>query len=188
MEDLKTGISITDLGLNDFRMDLVSYMAEHGDPSRTPNGMHAIVPADPARGLLPGALFTLRNREDGVNIDQRNRLHPYYLVYIGENGEVVTRHTEVKRLLDLARTACKGSAEPLQELCTQFNESTRDGRDMKRYTAMLGQAIRSMIDVKEEGDIDSLFTPGKTTALVDSISGLDDFELISFLIIQEVKS
>jgi hypothetical protein len=188
MEDLKTGISITDLGLNDFRMDLVSYMNEHGDPSRTPNGMHAIVPADPARGLMPGALFTLRNREDGVNIDQRNRLHPYYLVYIGENGEVVTRHTEVKRLLDLARTACKGRAEPSQELCTQFNEATRDGRDMRFYTRMLGQAIRSMIDVKEEGDIDSLFTPGKTTALVDSISGLDDFELISFLIIQEVKS
>jgi hypothetical protein len=160
-------------------------MTEHGDPSRTPNGMHAIVPADPARGLLPGALFTLRNREDGVNIDQRNRLHPYYLFYIGENGEVITRHTEVKRLLDLARTACKGRAEPVQELCEKFNEATRDGRDMKRYTAMLGQAIRSMIDVKEEGDIDSLFTPGKTTALVDSISGLDDFELISFIVIKE---
>jgi hypothetical protein len=184
MEDLKTGISITDLGLNDFRMDLVSYVKEHGDPSRTPNGMHAIVPADPERGLHPGALFALRNRVDGVNIDQLNRLHPYYLIYIGEDGQVVIRHTEVKRLLDLARTACKGRDEPIRELCQKFNENTRDGRDMKRYSNLLDQAIRSVIDVKEESDIDSLFTPGKTTALVETISGLDDFELIAFIVIQ----
>lgn len=181
MEDLKTGISITDLGLNDFRMDLVSFVKEHGDPSRTPNGLHAVVPADPERGLLPGVLFTLRNREDGVNIDHQNRLHPYYLVFIGEDGEVITQHTEVKRLLDLARTACKGRDEPYSELCQQFNEATKDGRDMSAYSALLDQAIRSMIEVKEEGDVDSLFVPGKTTALVDSISGLDDFELIAFL-------
>lgn len=186
MEDLKTGISITDLGLNDFRMDLVAYVKEHGDPSRTPNGLHAIVPADPARGLRPGVIFTLRNREDGVNIDRLNRLHPYYLVYIGDDGQVLVRHTEVKRLLDLARTACKGRAEPLHDLCNAFNAATGDGRDMKRYSALLDRAIRSMIDVKEEGDLDSLFTPGRTSALVDSIRGLDDFELISFLVIQEV--
>lgn len=184
MEDLKTGISITDLGLNDFRMDLVGYVKEHGDPSRTPNGLHAIVPAAPDRGLFPGVLFTLRNRENGVNIDLQNRLHPYYLVFIGESGEVLTRHTEVKRLLDLARTVCKGRDEPYAALCQRFNEATHDGRDMSRYSALLDQAIRSMIEVKQEGDIDSLFTPGKTTALVDSISGLDDFELISFLIVQ----
>ncbi|MDH4444715.1 MAG: C-terminal helicase domain-containing protein [Akkermansiaceae bacterium] len=184
MEDLKTGISITDLGLNDFRMDLVSYMKEHGDPSRTPNGMHAIVPADPERGLPPGVLFTLRNREDGVNIDQLNRLHPYYLVYVGEDGQIITRHTEVKRLLDLARTACKGRDELILDLCHKFNSATKDGRDMKRYSLQLDQAIRSMIDVKEESDIDSLFTPGTTTALVDSIRGLDDFELIAFIVIQ----
>lgn len=184
MEDLKSGISITDLGLNDFRMDLVSYVKENGDPSRTPNGMHAIVPADPDRGLHPGALFTLRNREDGVNIDQLNRLHPFYIVYVGEDGQFITRHTEVKRLLDLARTACKGRDEPIRELCRIFNERTQDGRNMKRYSDLLDQAIRSMIHVKEESDIDSLFTPGTTTALVDSIRGLDDFELIAFIVIQ----
>jgi hypothetical protein len=186
MEDLKTGISITDLGLNDFRMDLAAYVKAHGDPSRTPNGLHAIVPADPARGLPPGVIFTLRNREDGVNIDRLNRLHPYYLVYIGDDGQVLVRHTEVKRLLDLARTACKSRAEPMHDLCTAFNAATADGRDMKRYSGMLGQAIRSMIDVKEESALDSLFVPGKTSALVAPIRGLDDFELISFLIIQEV--
>jgi hypothetical protein len=184
MEDLKTGIAITDLGLNDFRMDLVAYVKEHGDPSRTPNGLHAVVPADPERGLPPGVIFTLRNRVDGVNIDHLNRLHPYYLVYIGEDGSVVTRHTEVKRLLDLARSASRGRSEPHPVLCAEFNEATDDGRNMKRYSSLLDQAIRSIIDVKEQGDIDSLFSPGTTTALVDSISGLDDFELIAFLVIQ----
>ncbi|MCF6311503.1 MAG: DEAD/DEAH box helicase [Verrucomicrobiales bacterium] len=186
MEDLKTGISITDLGLNDFRMDLVGYVKEHGDPSRTPNGMHAVVPADPDRGLHPGAIFVLRNRNEGVNIDQQNRLHPYYLVYIADNGDVLIHHTEVKRLLDLARTASKGRGEPDTALCRAFNAITRDGRDMGRYSDLLDQAIRSMIEIQEEGDIDSLFTPGSTSALVDSIKGLDDFELIAFRVIQEL--
>jgi len=188
MEDLKTGISITDLGLNDFRMDLVGYVKEHGDPSRTPNGMHAIVPADPEKGLVPGALFALRNRNEGVNIDQLNRLHPYYLVYIAESGDVHIQHTEVKRLLDLARTASKGRSEPIPELCHAFNAATRDGREMGKYSDLLDQAIRSMVDVKEEGDVDSLFTPGATTALVDSIKGLDDFELIGFLVVQSQEN
>ena len=77
-----------------------------------------------------------------------------------------------------------GRDEPIRELCQKFNEGTRDGRDMKRYSNLLDQAIRSVIDVKEESDIDSLFTPGKTTALVETISGLDDFELIAFIVIQ----
>lgn len=184
MEDLKTGISITDLGLNDFRMDLVSYVKGHGEPSRTPNGMHAIVPADAERGLHPGAIFALRNRENGVNIDQLNRLHPYYLIYISENGEVLIQHTEVKRLLDIARKASKGRSEPNPELCKAFNTATKEGREMGRYSDLLDRAISSMVEAKEEGDIDSLFTPGTTTALIDSIKGLDDFELIAFLVVQ----
>ncbi|MGE9271480.1 MAG: ATP-dependent helicase, partial [Verrucomicrobiales bacterium] len=134
-----------------------------------------------------GAIFALRNRNGGVNIDQQNRLHPYYLVYIGQDGEVLIRHTEVKRLLDLARTASKGRSEPIPELCRAFNAATQDGRKMDRCSDLLDQAIRSMIQVKEEGDIDSLFTPGATTALVDSIKGLDDFELIAFLVVLDSK-
>ena len=107
MEDLKTGVSITDLGLNDFRMDLLNYVKANGDMAGVPSGMHAVVPAAPERGLLPGVIFTLRNLNQGVNVNQQNRLHPYYLVYINENGDVITNHTEVKRLLDLVRSACK---------------------------------------------------------------------------------
>jgi hypothetical protein len=166
-------------------MDLLQYIREHGELDQVPNGMHAVVPAQPELGLEPGVIFALRNRNDSVHESLHNRLQPYYLVYIGENGKVITNHSEVKKLLDLLRGSCKGEPEPLMEVCHQFNELTEEGRHMNRYSDLLSGAIRSMIDVKEEHDIDSLFTGGQTTALVDTIRGLDDFELIAFLVIME---
>jgi hypothetical protein len=185
LEDVRTGISITDLGLNDFRMDLLNHIKEHGDLEHLPNGMHAVVPAQPALGLKPGVIFALKNIHDSVNINQQNRLHPYYLVYVGHDGGVIIDHTEVKRLLDLIRTSCKGQAEPIRAVCQLFNERTQDGRKMEQCSTLLSAAIRSMIEVKEEKDIDSLFSGGRTTALVHAIAGLDDFELIAFLVIEE---
>ena len=185
LEDLKTGVSITDLGLNDFRMDLLNYVKANGELNNVPSGMHAVVPAKPEMGLRPGVIFTLRNRNPSVNVSQHNRLHPYYLVYINREGEVIHDHTEVKRLLDLVRTCCKGQAQPIPDVCQLFNKETADGRKMQVYSDLLGKTIRSMIEVKEEKDLDSLFSGGKTTALVNTIAGLDDFELITFLVIQE---
>jgi hypothetical protein len=185
LEDVKTGISITDLGLNDFRMDLLNYVKDHGDLESMPNGLHAVVPAQPELGLVPGAIFALRNIHDTVNVNQQNRLHPYYLVYISNDGDIIADHTEVKRLLDLIRTSCKGQSNPIQVVCRLFNERTQDGKNMGQYSELLSQAIRSMIEVKEERDIDSLFSGGKTSALVHTIAGLDDFELIAFLVVQE---
>jgi superfamily II DNA or RNA helicase len=184
LEDLKTGISITDLGLNDFRMDLLSYIKTNADIANTPNGMHTVVPAQPELGLQSGVIFTLRNRNTNVNINQHNRLHPYYLVYIGRDGSVIHNHTEVKRLLDLVRTSCKGRSSPIPAAYDVFNQATQDGRDMSFYSSLLSQAIRSMIEVKEEKDLDSLFSGGKTTAMVNTISGLNEFELVAFVVIQ----
>jgi hypothetical protein len=188
LEDLKTGVSITDLGLNDFRMDLLNYVKTHGELEKAPNGVHAVIPAHPAMGLHPGVIFTLRNRNNGVNapinLPQHNRLHPYYLVYVGMDGHVIQNHTEIKGLLDLTRSCCKGQSSPNAELCQRFNQQTDDGRKMQPYSALLSNAIRSMIDVKDEKDVDSLFTGGRTTALTHTISGLDDFELVTFLVIQ----
>lgn len=185
LEDLKTGVNITDLGLNDFRMDLLNHIKEYDDLDDLPNGMHAVVKAKPDLGLYPGVIFTLRNRNSGVNINQHNRLHPYYLVYISDGGDVVVNHTEVKKLLDLVRNSCKGLDKPVLDVCNTFNEETEDGKNMKKYSDLLGQSIRSMIDVKEERDIDSLFSGGRTTALENNISGLDDFELITFLVVKD---
>ncbi len=187
MEDLKTGVSITDLGLNDFRMDLLNYIETHGEIANLPSGLHSVVPADPEHGLTSGIIFTLYNRHESVNTNQQNRLHPYYLVYISTDGEIIADHTQVKRLLDLARVACKGRTEPIESAYKAFNKSTNDGKDMQYYSDLLDQAIASMVNVQEDKDIDSLFGGGHTTALTSKIEGLDDFELISFLVIQDIS-
>jgi len=190
MEDLKSGVSITDLGLNEFRMDLLGYIKAHGDLSRLPNGLHSVAPAQPDKGLFPGVIFLLRHLTNSGHkaegeLQQQNRLHPYYLVYIGNDGEVLNDYTEVKRLLDLARTACKGYSGAVESAYRSFNEETQDGRDMSVYSALLDQAIRSMVAAKEERDVDSLFGGGTTTALVDTIQGLSDFELMAFVVIRD---
>ena len=184
MEDLKTGVSITDLGLNDFRMDLLNYIRQNGDLSGMPNGLHAVVPADEPKGLKPGVIFTLRNLDHSVNINQQNRLHPFYLIYIANDGEVLLNQLQVKQLLDLARAACKGQNQPIETVSQAFNKTTKDGKDMQFYSELLSDAISTMIELKEDQDIDSLFTGTQTTALTNTIAGLDDFELISFLVVQ----
>jgi len=185
LEDVKTGVSITDMGLNDFRMDLVSYVKSNGSLERSPKGMHAVIGTQPDIVLLPGVIFVLRNTDSSVNINQQNRLHPYYLVYIDNNGDVLVNHTDVKKILDLLRTACKDFSEPIPSLYTAFNQETRDGRKMDTYSHLLKQSIHSIIDIKEQKDIESLFSGGGTSALLDTISGLDNFELIAFLVIRE---
>jgi len=181
LEDVRTGVSITDLGLNDFRMDLLGYIKEHGDLDKAPRGLHAVISADPSKGLHPGVIFALRNLTAGEDINRGNRLHPHYLVYLDNQGKVIANHTEAKHLLDLLRAGCRPHEEPVSEVVNLFNAATGDGSRMDKYSALLTDAIRSMIDVTEERDIDSLFTGGSTTALTQTIAGLDDFELTAFV-------
>ncbi|WP_419174753.1 helicase-related protein [Desulfosediminicola sp.] len=124
LEDLKTGVNITDLGLNDFRMDLLGYIKSNGDLGHLPNGLHAVVQENETIGLKQGVIFVLRNRNSEVNINQHNRLHPYYIIYINNAGEVLIDHTQVKPLLDLMRSSCKGQSVALHPLCKAFNEET----------------------------------------------------------------
>jgi superfamily II DNA or RNA helicase len=184
LEDVKTGVSITDLGLNEFRMDLLNYIKTNGDIKSTPHGLHTVVAADQQIGLVPGVIFALRNRNHGVNVNQQNRLHPYYLIYMSTNGDVVINHMQVKPLLDRVRAACKGKAEPIKSAYEAFNKATKDGKKMGFYSDLLDQSIKSMIEVKENSDIESLFGSKTTTALTDQISGLEDFELINFIVVQ----
>ena len=187
LEDVRTGVSITDLGLNDFRMDLLGYIKEYGDLAAAPKGLHAVVPADPTKGLKPGVIFALHNVNADENINRGNRLHPRYLVYLGEDGNVIADHTEAKHLLDLIRAGCRPYDQPLADVVRAFNAATGEGADMGRYSALLTDAIHSMIDITEERDIDSLFTGGGTTALTQTIAGLDDFELIAFIAVVDLN-
>ena len=181
LEDVRTGISITDLGLNDFRMDLLGYLKEYGDLASAPKGLHAVIPADPAKGLHPGVLFVLRNVNVNENFNRGNRLHPHYLVYLDDEGNVIADHTEAKHLLDLVRAGCRPYDQPVTAVTRIFNASTGEGVRMEKYSELLTTAIRSMIEVTDERDIDSLFSDGPTSALTQTIAGLDDFELIAFI-------
>jgi hypothetical protein len=97
---------------------------------------------------------------------------------------MLCNHLSPKKLLDNMRHVCKDQHEPIKPLCKLFNRETKDGKDMRHYSDLLQQAINSIIEVKEESDIDSLFSSGETTALQGDIKGLDDFELITFLVIK----
>ncbi len=183
IEDMSTGINIMDLGLNEFRLDLLEYIKTHGDLDQKPKGMHAVVPADSENP--EGVIFVLRNINNSINIDNQNRIHPFYMVYIGADGEVVCDYLNPKKMLDTVRLLCRGKQEPLAKLCRRFNEETDDGKDMRAVSAMLNDAIRSIVDSKERNDIDSLFNPGGTSALMSEIKGLEDFELICFLVVKK---
>jgi len=176
LEDMTSGISITDLGLNDFRMDLLGYMKNHPDIDHVPHGINTVV-----HGEKPGCIFVLRNVNPKVNINKQNRLHPFYLVYVGMDGKIITNHLQPKETLDLMRLLAKGKTEPEKDACRTFNKQTKDGRNMKKISQLLEDGIGSIIDAKEEEDIDSLFTTGATTFLSKGFSGLDDFELICFM-------
>ena len=182
IEDMSSGISIMDLGLNEFRLDLLEYVKNHGDMDKKPKGMHAVVPATDE--LPEGVVFILKNINNSVNIDNQNRIHPFYMVYIGIDGEVICDYLNPKKMLDDIRLLSRGKKEPIKELCQGFNEETDDGRDMTEMSELLSEAINSIIDCKEESDIDSLFSAGGTSALMSAVSGLDDFELICFLVVK----
>ena len=183
IEEMSTGISIMDLGLNEFRLDLLDYVKNHKDLEAKPFGMHAVVPA--TNELPEGVIFVLKNRNNGVNIDSMNRIHPFYMVYIGVDGEIICDYLNPKKLLDDMRLLCRGKAEPIKKVYQRFNEETDDGRNMAEMSELLSEAINSIIDVKEESDIDSLFKSGGTSALMSAVSGLDDFELVCFLVVKE---
>ena len=182
IEDMSEGISIMDLGLNEFRLDLLEYLKTHPDMERKPRGLHAVVPA--TEELPEGVIFVLRNVNNSVNIDNQNRIHPFYMVYIGWEGDVICDYLNPKQLLDDVRLLCRGKSEPIKAVYTKFNEETDDGRNMAEMSELLSMAIDSIIDTKEESDIDSLFSAGGTSALMSDISGLSDFELICFLVVK----
>ena len=182
IEDMTTGISIMDLGLNEFRLDLLEYIKNHPDIEKAPFGLNAVVPAS---GDAPeGVVFVLKNRSDSVNIDNQNRLHPFYVVYISNDKEVICDHLSPKQMLDKMRFLCKGKTEPIPEVYKQFNKETRDGRDMSRFSNLLGEAIASIIEVKEKSDIDGFLAGGQVSFITNEIKGLDDFELICFLVVK----
>ncbi|MCQ2180056.1 MAG: SNF2-related protein [Bacteroidales bacterium] len=182
IEEMNNGVSIMDLGLNEFRLDLLEYMHSHEDAELTPYGLHAVVAAN--QYTEPGVIFVLKNRDNGVNIDKKNRLHPFYMVYLRQDGTVAVNHLQPKELLDKFRSLCKGKSTPQATLCHEFNKETRNGFKMGTYSKLLSDAVNSIINVKDESDLDSFLTGAQAELFTKEITGIDNFELICFLLVR----
>ena len=182
LEDMSTGISIMDLGLNEFRLDLLEFIKNNPKMDKTPFGLHSVAKA--TSDCPSGVIYVLKNCSKNVNIDNQNLLHPFYLVYMGTDGNVICNHLSPKTMLDKMRFLCKGKTEPIAELYRPFNKETRDGRDMSKFSQLLGDTIASIVEAKDESDIDSFLSGGSISFAKNQIKGLDDFELICFLVVR----
>lgn len=182
IEEMSGGISIMDLGLNEFRLDILEYIKNNGELDKVPFGLHAVV--DSSKETPPGVIFVLKNINGNVNLDNQNRLHPFYMVYIGEDGDLICDHLSPKEMLDTMRFICKGKKEPIPACYKIFNEETHDGRDMEVISELLGEAINSIVHVKDESDLDAFLGGGQVSFMSNVIKSLDDFELICFLVVK----
>ena len=182
IEEMQNGVSIMDLGLNEFRLDLLEYVKHHDNLDKVPFGLHAVTKGND--DTPNGTIFILKNRNASINPQNRNQLHPFYMVYVRDGSVIHIDHLQPKKLLDAFRQLCKGKSTPDHDLCRQFNGETKDGSNMRHYSDLLYFAVKSIVDLNEGDSIDG-FLSGKPISLAAStIDGLDDFELVCFLTVK----
>lgn len=182
IEEMQNGVSIMDLGLNEFRLDLLEYVKHHDNLDKVPFGLHAVTKGND--DTPNGTIFILKNRNASINPQNRNQLHPFYMVYVRDGSVIHIDHLQPKKLLDAFRQLCKGKSTPDYDLCRQFNAETKDGSNMRHYSDLLYFAVKSVVDLNEGDSIDG-FLSGKSISLAAStIDGLDDFELVCFLTVK----
>lgn len=187
LEDISGGISITDLTMNDFKMDLMEYLKDNRDKlAKAPMGMYAISTTEDnslKEHIKPGVIFTLKQVNGLVKPEEHNPLYPYYMVYVYDDGSVKFNYLHTKKILDFYKKICSGKDNIFYDLVEDFNKETDNGKSMEHYSQLLKDAVSIIIGKKEEKGVASLFNKGGTT-LQKEISGLEDFELVSFLIIK----
>ena len=188
LEDISGGISITDLTMNDFKMDLMEYMKNNTvDLEKAPMGMYAVSTIEDKElkeQIKPGVIFTLKQVNHKAKPEESNSLYPYYMVYVYDDGTVRYNYIHTKKILDFYRKLCSGKKEVLTDIVELFNYETNDGKNMEKYSSLLEDAIDNIIGKKEEKGVASLFTKGGTTIQKSLFKGIEDFELVSFLVIK----
>jgi SNF2 family DNA or RNA helicase len=189
LEDISGGISITDLTMNDFKMDLMEYMKNHREMlEKAPLGMYAVVENndDDLKDVTkPGVIFTLRQiHNTSSKAEESNALKEYYMAYVYEDGTVKYNYIHAKKILDIYKKLCCDKDEVLKDIVKIFNEETDRGKNMKKYSSLLEDVIDNIIGKKEEKGIASLFSKGGTVVQKSLFKGIEDFELISFIVIK----
>jgi len=187
LEDISGAISITDLTFNDFKIELMEYMKTNRKLlDDAPNGMYAVTKIDESISdiVKPGVIFTLRQVKGKEQSKEQNPLFPYYMVYISDDGEVQLSFLHAKKILDYYKKLCSGKNEVLKELVEEFNKETNDGRKMEHYSDLLEASIENLIGKKQDIGVASLFSKGGTTMKRSLFDGIEDFELITFLVLK----
>ncbi len=188
LEDMDGSVSITDMTLNDFRMDLSGYMKENlHQLEKSPSGFYATI-QNPKAEFVAGTIFCLKDIHGKVEFDANYALTPYYMVYVAENGDIVFNHLQGKKSLDIFKKLCAMNKELDSKSIKALNEQTKNGKDMGAYQYMLECAMQSIVGKTEEKGVESLFSRGGTVLTQDHFSSLEDFEVISYLIIKEVNA
>ncbi len=183
IEDINGNISITDLSFNDFKMDLVNYMKNHKELlEKAPTGMYAIAKSNIDEAVR-GVIFCLKKINQNIKPSEYNTLNPYFFVYIKDDGEILLNFIQSKKILDIYKKVCSGQNGLYTELIKEFNQETNNAKDMKKFTDFLEKTVENIVGKEEEKGIESLFSFDKTT-LSKSVQNMDDFELISFLVIK----
>ncbi|MDH5642278.1 MAG: SWF/SNF helicase family protein, partial [Nitrospira sp.] len=183
LEDLSTGVSIADLTLTDFRIDLAEYLKRHpGVLENLPFGTGAVTTtADP--DLPPGIIFCLRAEGEAATrtTEPGYPLAPHYLVHVGEDGVVLLPFTQARRILDRLKRVCVGRDIPDATACARFDKATKLGEEMSRAQELLAAAVASIVGRNEERAVASLFRQGGTHALKGEFAGINDFEVLAWL-------
>jgi ERCC4-related helicase len=188
LEDMDGSVSITDMTLNDFRMDLSGYMKDSlPQLEKSPSGFYAAI-QNPNGEFVAGTIFCLKDIHGKVEFDANYALAPYYIVYVAENGDIVFNHLQGKKSLDIFKKLCAMNKELDNKSIEALNAQTKNGKDMGAYQYMLECAMQSIVGKTEEKGVESLFARGGTVLTQDHFSGIEDFEVISYLIIKEVEA
>ena len=185
LEDLSSGVAITDLTLTDFRIDLAEFVKAHpGKLESLPLGCFAVTTSIDAE-IPPGIIFCLRAEDAAAEkaIDPGYPLAPHYLVHVGEDGTVLLPYTQAKRILDRLKRLSLGRDLPDASACAQFDRATKQGEDMRHAQKLLSAAVLSIVGNSEERAIASLFSPGGTHAMKGEFAGSNDFEVLAYLVV-----
>ena len=189
LEDLGGGgISIADLTLNDFRIDLAGYLRDHlALLERLPLGTFAVTTAqgDGEAAIAPGVIFCLRAVGEAAlkSIEPGYPLAPHYLVHVGEDGAVLLPYTQAKQALDRLKKLCIGRDLRDASAVARFDKATRNGEEMAAIQKQLAAAVAAITGKKEERAVASLFTPGGTHAMKGEFAGINDFEVVAYLVV-----
>jgi len=186
IEDLSTGVSIADLTLTDFRIDLAEHArANPGELEQQPLGAFAPTTAADA-DIEPGIIFCLRDEGAASRPEPAYPLAPHYLIHVGDDGAVLLSYSQAKRILDRLKRLCVGKTLPDSGAIASFNKATKQGRDMKEPQRLLAAAVASIIGKGQERLVASLFSPGGTQVGRNSLaafSGTTDFEVLAYLVV-----